>query len=56
MLITYEATIEDPTVYTRPWTIGSRLIRGLRGEAEEYCEDACHEGERSADAMIVEKP
>jgi hypothetical protein len=54
--IAYQATIEDATVYTRPWTIGSRLIRGLRGEGEEYWEDACHEGERSADAMILAAP
>ena len=52
--LNYQATIDDPTVYTRPWTIASRLIRGQRGEGEEYWEDACHEGERSADAMIFE--
>jgi hypothetical protein len=51
--IRYEARIEDPTVYTRPWTVGATLKRGIRGEGEEYWEDACHEGERSADAMII---
>jgi hypothetical protein len=54
--IDYQATIEDATVYTRRWTIGSRLNRGRRGEGEEYWEDACHEGERSADAMILKQP
>jgi len=54
--ISYQATIEDDTVYTRPWTIGSQLLRGRRGEGEEYWEDACHEGERSADAMILKAP
>jgi hypothetical protein len=50
----YRATIEDPAVYTRPWTIGSKFVRGKRGQGEEYWEDACHEGERSADAMIIQ--
>jgi hypothetical protein len=49
----YRATIEDPTVYTRPWTIDSRFVRGRREQGIEYWEDACHEGERSADAMIL---
>jgi hypothetical protein len=42
----YTATIEEGSVYTQPWTIGSRLSRGRCGEGEEYWEDACHEGER----------
>ena len=49
----YRATIEDSTVYTRPWTIASKFVRGKRGQGEEYWEDACHEGERSADAMVI---
>jgi hypothetical protein len=51
--LNYRATIEDPTVYTRPWTIASTFVRGKRGKGEEYWEDACHEGERSADAMVI---
>jgi len=51
--INYEARIEDATVFTRPWTIRATLHRGLRGEGEEYWEDACHEGERSAESMII---
>ena len=51
--LNYRATIEDPTVYTRPWTIASKFVRGKRGQGEEYWEDACHEGERSADAMVI---
>ena len=50
----YRATVDDPTVYTRPWTVASQFVRGKRGEGEEYWEDACHEGERSADAMVIE--
>jgi hypothetical protein len=49
----YHATIEDPNVYSRPWTIASTFVRGKRGQGQEYWEDACHEGERSADAMIL---
>ncbi|HUK32889.1 MAG TPA: hypothetical protein VLV86_03200, partial [Vicinamibacterales bacterium] len=49
----YRATLDDPMVYTRPWTIESKFLRGKRGQGQEYWEDACHEGERSADAMIL---
>ena len=51
--LNYRATIEDPAVYTRPWTIASKFVRGKRGQGQEYWEDACHEGERSADAMVI---
>jgi hypothetical protein len=51
--MTYEARIEDAKAYTRPWTLSSRFVRGRRGEGQEFWEDACHEGEQSADAMII---
>ncbi len=41
----YEATITDPTVFTRPWTM--RVVQ-RRGQDEEFWEWACHEGERDA--------
>ena len=41
----YEATITDPTVFTRPWTM--RVVQ-KRGPEEEFWEWACHEGERDA--------
>ena len=47
-IIDYEVTIDDPKVFTRPWTI--RLpIRRARGDANdpyanETWENACHEG------------
>ena len=42
------------TVYTRPWTIATRFGRGHIKDANyELWEDACHEGERSADKMII---
>jgi hypothetical protein len=50
----YEVTVTDPTVYTKPWKIAARFVRP-RGRAAGYeiWEDACHEGEQSADAMIL---
>ena len=35
----YEFTIDDPTVYTKPWTVSLPFILGTR-----YFEYACHEG------------
>jgi hypothetical protein len=46
----YEATIEDPTVFTRPWTI--RVAEKRRPDYEMW-EFACHEGELSADQMLI---
>jgi hypothetical protein len=54
--IDYSARIEDPSTYSRPWTVAARLRRERPGTdeyADEYWEDACHEGERSADDLIV---
>jgi len=39
--IVWEATIEDPDVYDRPWTISMPLTRAPGYEMYEY---ACHEG------------
>jgi hypothetical protein len=41
--ISYEATVVDPIVYTRPWTIALPLNR----EKFELSEAACHEEDRS---------
>jgi hypothetical protein len=40
--VDYQATITDPVVYTRPWTISLPLKR----EAFELTEAACHEEDR----------
>ena len=48
--IRYEATITDPTVFTRPWKIALPLNRNK--EAGELWEEACHEGEQSVEHMI----
>ncbi|MQA31729.1 MAG: hypothetical protein GEU82_18160 [Luteitalea sp.] len=55
-VIEYRATIEDPDVYTRPWTLFSRILKVAPSHepyGDELWEDACHEGERSAEHMIL---
>jgi hypothetical protein len=42
--ITYEATVDDPTVYSRPWTLRVPLKRQPQGT--ELIEYDCIEGER----------
>ena len=42
--VLYEATLEDPNVYTRPFTIAFALRRNLSTEFELW-EESCHEGE-----------
>jgi len=43
--LTYEATITDPTVFTRPWTM---RVAQRRMPAEEMWEFACHEGDHDS--------
>jgi hypothetical protein len=46
--IDYEATVEDPNVFTRPWTLRFPLFnRAPRGY--QLFEYACHEGNRTLD-------
>jgi hypothetical protein len=52
--INYEATITDPTVYTKPWKLTARFERRFANDGSyEVYEDDCHEGERSADKMVI---
>jgi hypothetical protein len=39
----YRVTVEDPTVFTRPWTIEIPMTR-LDDRANQIYESACHEG------------
>ena len=54
-LIRYEATIEDPKVFTGPWTIGLTLRRNKEPGFEQW-EEACIEGERSSTRMLQGTP
>lgn len=46
----YEVTIDDPTVFTRPWTMRAAE---KRKPDYEFWEAACHEGEKSAEHMLL---
>ena len=50
--MTYETTIDDPAVFTRPWTM--RAVEKRKAEYE-FWENACHEGERSVEGMLLAK-
>ncbi len=53
--INYEATFEDPKVYTRPFTIAltfGRTVRGEQARSYELLEEACHEGEHDTSEVL----
>jgi hypothetical protein len=45
----YDVTIDDPTAFTRPWTMHSAQ---RRRPAEEFWEFSCHEGEKNSDILL----
>jgi len=47
--INYEVTIEDPNVYTRPWTVAIPLMRDDSYQIFEY---ACHEGNHAIENVL----
>ena len=51
----YRATLEDPKVFTRPWTIVTALLRnkGANDEGNELWLESCHEGERDAQHLLA---
>ena len=44
----YEFTVDDPTTFTRPWTV----VYPMRRTGEELYEFACHEGNYSLPGML----
>jgi len=52
--INYEATLEDPTVYTQRLKIAFPLVRNKQKQYE-LLEFACHEGDRS-EALMIRPP
>ena len=46
----WEITINDPLVYTRPFTMASALRRNTRAGFEIW-EEACYEGEANSDHL-----
>ena len=51
--IEYEVTIEDPTVWTGPWTIRQELKRQSAQENRIYYEPRCHEGNYGLPALLI---
>ena len=49
----YEVTIEDPTVWTEPWTIRQELKRQNNQENRIYYEPRCHEGNYGLPALLI---
>ena len=49
----YEATIIDPTVFTKPWKWATNYDRVKAKPSDETLDDGCHEGERTIDKMVI---
>jgi hypothetical protein len=51
--LAYEVTIEDPTVWTRPWTAKQEFTKQSDRENRLYFEPRCVEGNSSVAAMLL---
>jgi hypothetical protein len=54
--MTYEATITDKRVFTRPWTMRVPFRSVSHEPGYEFYEEACVEGEKGAAALLGESP
>ena len=51
--LAYEITIEDPTVWTAPWTVRQELKRQSDEQNRIYYEPRCHEGNYGLPALLI---
>ena len=51
--LAYEVTIEDPAVWTAPWTIRQELKRQDDQQNRIYYEPRCHEGNYGLPALLI---
>ena len=51
--INFRITIEDPTVWTRPWTVEQTLLKQSDEENKIYYEPRCFEGNYALPAMML---
>jgi hypothetical protein len=49
----YEVTIEDPTVWTRPWTVKQEFTKQSERENRIYYEPRCVEGNYALSSMLL---
>src|SRR6266436_374469 len=52
MTLAYDVTIEDPTVWTRPWTVKQEFSRQSDEENRLYAEPRCIEGNQSLPGLL----
>ena len=52
MTIAYEVTMEDPTVWTRPWTVKQEFSRQSDEENRLYSEPRCIEGNQGLPGLL----
>jgi hypothetical protein len=50
--LAYEVTVEDPTVWTRPWTVKQEFGRQSDGENRIYTEPRCIEGNQGLPGLL----
>ena len=51
--IEYEVTVEDPTVWTKPWTAKQELKRQSGSDNRIYYEPRCHEGNYGMASLLA---